>query len=181
MQLSPPANYRATLCAADQKQVEAAFLQWHKSKKYLIFIGNYIRQALRNFQRLARFQKFIEKFAIPVMTTLDGKGTFLESHSYSLHNYGFVACEWSVQYLKALSENGENDYDCLMVLGSVLGQLSTVAITNGQRINWNRVLVPSKTFIKVDLAPYILCLSPSMLNCCCFLARQWFFCKASVL
>jgi acetolactate synthase-1/2/3 large subunit len=151
-----PANYRATPCAADQKQVEAAFLQLHESKKPLIFIGNGTRQALRDPERLARFQQFIEKFAIPVMTTPDGKGIFPESHPYSLRNYGFAACEWPVQYLEALNEAGENDYDCLMVLGSVLGQLSTVAITNGQRVNWNPVLVPSKTFIQVDLDQSII-------------------------
>jgi acetolactate synthase-1/2/3 large subunit len=90
------------------------------------------------------------------MTTPDGKGIFPESHPYSLRNYGFAACEWPVQYLEALNEAGENDYDCLMVLGSVLGQLSTVAITNGQRVNWNPVLVPSKTFIQVDLDQSII-------------------------
>lgn len=149
-------NYRATPSAADQQQVEAAFLQLYNSKRPLIFLGNGSREALRDPERLKRFKMFIDKYAFPVMTTPDGKGVFPESHIYSLRNYGMAACEWPVQYIDPAND-GKGEFDTLIVLGSALGQLATVAITPDpndggkvKRINWNPVLIPTESFIQVD-------------------------------
>ncbi len=38
---------------------------------------------------------FAERYAIPVMTTADGKGIFPENHPLSLRVYGFSGNTWA--------------------------------------------------------------------------------------
>ena len=54
-----------------------------------------------------RFTNFVEKFALPVMTTPDAKGIFPESHPLSLRNYGMAGCTWPQVYMQPPSESGE--------------------------------------------------------------------------
>ncbi len=141
-----PANYRATPMGVDSAQMEAAFGVMAAAKKPLIFLGNGARRALRDQDRLDRFTAMVERYAIPVMTTPDGKGIFPESHPMSLRNYGMTACSWPELYMEEL--DSPDHFDALMVLGSSLGELATSPTATH---HYDKALVPTADFIQVDL------------------------------
>lgn len=136
-----PANYRAIPQSSSPHQVQQAFDYLIKAKQPLIFLGNGCRLALRDGERLAKFTSFVEKLAIPVMTTPDGKGIFPESHPLSLRNYGIAACDWPKVYMES------SDYDALMVLGSSLDGYATQVGWQA----WNNRLIPNGPIVQVDL------------------------------
>jgi acetolactate synthase-1/2/3 large subunit len=134
-----PQNYRATPDGANPAKVQQAFQLLLAAQRPLIFLGNGCRAVLQG-DRLDRFIMFVEKFAIPVMTTPDAKGVFPESHPLALRNYALAACSWPALYMnQALAPH----YDGLMVLGSELGGLATNI--------WNPLLIPDGPIIQVDL------------------------------
>ena len=139
-----PDRYRATPSGTDVARIAAAIDALHAADRPLLFLGNGTRRALRDPARLAAFTAFIEKFAIPVMTSPDGKGIFPETHALSLRNYGMTACNWPRRYMHPA---GAPDYDALMVLGSSLGELATMTMTE----LYSQTLLPSRHFIQVDL------------------------------
>jgi acetolactate synthase-1/2/3 large subunit len=136
-------NYRAVNLPRNPEQVGEAFQMLMQAERPLIFLGNGNRFTLRDDDetggRLREFMAFAEKFAIPVMTTPDGKALFPESHPMSLRTYGLASCEWTFLYMN--DERGKH-YDALMVIGSTLGELATK--------KWNPVLVPNGPFIQID-------------------------------
>lgn len=142
-----PYNYRAPQVPRSPGQVEQAFDMLMKAKRPLIFLGNGNRFTLQNvdvetgkhIHRLDRFKEFVTKFAIPVMTTPDGKALFPESHAMSLRTFGLASCEWSFLYMNG---EGEQKHDALMVIGSTLGELATR--------KWDPILVPDGPFIQID-------------------------------
>lgn len=149
-----PENYRTTPSASDPEKVKQAFNYLINATHPLIFLGNGCRRALQDEQRLSKFKQFVEKFAIPVMTTPDGKGVFPESHELSLRNYGLAACEWPKYYIapEGFAYYKGSKYDALMVMGSNLDGLATRVGTSG----WNEQLIPNGPFIQVDLDQSII-------------------------
>jgi acetolactate synthase-1/2/3 large subunit len=111
----------------------------------LIFLGSGCRDALRDKSTLDALVVFAERYAIPVMTTADGKGVFPENHPLSLRVYGFSSCTWPAMWM----QQTPTPYDGLLVIGTSMHGLSSN--------NWNPMLVPSATaagggvFIQVDL------------------------------
>jgi len=139
-------NYRAVSLPRNPEQVAEAFELLMNAKRPLIFLGNGNRFTLRDKDpitgdtgRLDRFRKFVNKFAIPVMTTPDGKAVYPESDAMSLRTYGLASCEWTFLYMNG---EGKQPYDALMVIGSTLGQLATR--------KWNPILTPEGPFIQID-------------------------------
>ncbi|MFK7831274.1 MAG: thiamine pyrophosphate-binding protein [Congregibacter sp.] len=136
-------NYRAISRPQNPEQMSEAFDLLMQAKRPLIFLGNGNRFTLRDDaetgERLRKFTAFTEKFAIPVITTPDGKALFPESHPMSLRTYGFASCEWTFLYL---SDENEEHYDALLVIGSTLGELATR--------KWNSALIPNGPLIQIN-------------------------------
>src|SRR6266478_2914620 len=138
---SSPANYRATPAGAPHSQVRLAMQQLLACKRPLVFLGSGCRDALRDRSTLDALVIFAERYAIPVMTTPDGKGVFPESHPLSLRVYGFASNTWAPLWMQQQAV----PYDGLLVLATSLRGLSSN--------NWSPILVPQNSgpFIQVDL------------------------------
>ena len=143
-------NYRATPCCSSSAQTKEAIDLLLGADYPLLFLGAGCREALSKPNRLQMFQQFIEKFALPVMTSPGAKALFPESHELSLRTYGLAGCEWPNYYLRPtlLDPKLPSQYDCLAVLASSLGDLSTNM--------WNEALTPARSFIQVDLDQGVL-------------------------
>lgn len=150
-------TYRVLPSGADPEQIEKAFDALTRSKRPLIFLGNGSRRALRDPNRLEAFKAFVDKFAIPVMTTPDAKGIFPETHAMSLRNYGLCGCAWASAYMAQSEKNelaqlpegqGQAPYDALLVLGSNLGELATTVV---EKKIYDKLLIPREHFIHIDL------------------------------
>lgn len=139
-------SYRATPSGTDLAKVASTFRELMAAERPLLFLGNGARQALENDARLRRFTELVEKFALPVMTTPDGKGIFPETHGLSLRNYGMTACSWPDLYIKTPSD--PDHYDALLVIGSALGELATSVVAKD---HYSKNLIPTQHFIQVDL------------------------------
>ena len=136
-----PANYRTMPAGVDHGSVLQAAEQFLACKRPLIFLGSGCRDALRDTSTLDKLVIFAERYAIPVMTTPDGKGVFPEGHSLSLRVHGFASNTWGPMWM----QQQPTPYDGLLVLGTSLRGLSSN--------NWNPMLVPANSgpFIQVDL------------------------------
>lgn len=141
-----PGNYRAEPSGADPVRMQQAFAALTAAEKPLIYLGNGTRAALRDADRRARFEAFAERYAIPVVTSPDGKGVFPETHPMSLRNYGMTACAWPELYMKPQAD--PDHFDALMVIGSSLGELAT-SPTAMQ--HYDKILVPRDHSIQIDL------------------------------
>lgn len=141
-----PENYRATPIGADSAQMKRAFDAMAGATRPLIFLGNGARRALRDKNRLERFKAVVDRYAIPVMTSPDGKGIFPESDQMSLRNYGMTACAWPEVYME--DRDSADHFDALMVLGSSLGELATSPTATH---HYYKRLSPTTHFIQVDL------------------------------
>ncbi len=143
-----PANYRSVTHGHDMQQTVSALDALLAAKRPLIFLGNGCRQVLRS-GRLAEFRDFVERFAIPVMTTPDAKALFPESHELSLRVFGVAGCEWPALYMDPpAGADGAEPYDCLLVLGSTLAEFSTN--------RFDPVLRPAGPIIQVDANASVL-------------------------
>jgi acetolactate synthase I/II/III large subunit len=145
-----PANYRAAPSACDDAVVERVLDDLLGADRPLILLGNGARTALRG-ARQASLAAFVERFAIPVMTTPGAKGIFPESHPLSLRNYGIAGCRWATYYLGG--PPGGAPFDALLVLGSSLGELAT---TVTQPFTYSPELLPNGPFIHVDANPAVI-------------------------
>jgi acetolactate synthase-1/2/3 large subunit len=134
-----PNNYRAMPGGVQQDHVRLAMAQLLATRRPLLFLGAGCRDALRDEATLAALTRVVERYAIPVMTTPDGKGIFPEQHPLSLRVYGFCSCLWPQEYMQQTSP----PYDGLMVIGSSLKGLSSN--------NFSPILSPAGPFIQVDL------------------------------
>jgi acetolactate synthase I/II/III large subunit len=136
-----PANYRAIPAGVPRSLVRQAMQELLACKRPLVFLGSGCREALRDRSTLDSLVIFAERYAIPVMTTPDGKAVFPESHPLSLRVYGFASNTWAPLWM----EQQPVPYDGLLVLGTSLRGLSSN--------NWNPILVPTNNgpFIQVDL------------------------------
>jgi acetolactate synthase-1/2/3 large subunit len=145
-----PSNYRAVPCCSAPKQAKDVLDRLLEADFPLLFLGAGCRKALVDPDRRERFQRFIEKFALPVMTSPGAKALLPESHELSLRTYGMAGCEWPKYYLSphCLDENLPKQYDCLAVFASSLGDLATNM--------WHEALTPSKGILQVDLDQGVL-------------------------
>lgn len=80
-----------------------------------------------------------ERYDIPVMTTMGGKGVYPETHRTSLGYFGFSGTRHAIETVFA------DEIDVLLVLGTSLNQYDS--------FHWTRHLKPKKAFIQVDLNP----------------------------
>lgn len=144
-----PANYRAAPSACDEQTISTILDGLLKADRPLILLGNGARTALRTRQE--PITAFLEKFAIPVMTTPGAKGIFPESHSLSLRNYGIAGCRWTTAYLGG--PDGGSPFDALLVIGSSLGELAT---TVTQPYTYSPELLPTGPFVHVDANPGVI-------------------------
>ena len=141
-----PENYRATPNSVDAAQMQQTFDALTSATKPLIFLGNGARHALRDDARLRGFAELVERLAIPVMTTPDGKGIFPESHAISLRNYGMTPCAWPQAYM--LEQDDPDHFDALAVIGSGLGELAS---SPSAMKHYDKALIPSGHMTQVDL------------------------------
>ncbi|MEA2197125.1 MAG: acetolactate synthase large subunit [Solirubrobacteraceae bacterium] len=145
-----PANYRAAPSACDDAAIQTILDDLLAAERPLILLGNGARTALRG-ARQEPFKDFVEKFAIPVMTTPGAKGIFPESHPLSLRNYGIAGCRWTTAYMGG--PPGGAPFDALLVIGSSLGELAT---TVTQPFTYSPELLPTGPFIHVDANPGVI-------------------------
>jgi acetolactate synthase-1/2/3 large subunit len=140
-----PHNYRATPCCSAPEQAEKTLDLLLAAERPLLFLGAGCREPLTQADRLKRFTRFVQKFALPVMTSPGAKALFPETHDLSLRTYGLAGCEWPQYYLRpSLLDPGLPDhYDGLAVFASSLGDLATH--------KWNEILTPDGPLIQVDL------------------------------
>jgi acetolactate synthase-1/2/3 large subunit len=139
-------RYRTVPSGTDVATVELAFEDLSSATRPLLFLGNGARRALSEPDRLERFTRLVENWALPVMTTPDAKGIFPEDHALSLRNYGITACPWPDVYMGTPGD--PNQFDALVVLGSSLGELATTVVNVDQ---YSKNLIPTTSFIHVDL------------------------------
>lgn len=90
--------------------------QLQKSVRPLIFLGGGARRAME--QQLDMFVSCAERLAVPVTTSVKGKGIFPESHPLSLGVFGLAGSDKSRLY-------AANGIDVLVVIGSRLGEWAT--------------------------------------------------------
>lgn len=143
---SSPGQYRSTASGTDAERTRTAFEALAAAARPLVFLGNGARAALTEPLRAQRFREMVERWAIPVMTTADGKGLFPESHPLSLRNFGMTACRWPALYMRPVGD--PDHFDALLVLGSSLGELATSDAATDQ---YSKMLVPTNDFMQVDL------------------------------
>jgi acetolactate synthase-1/2/3 large subunit len=144
-----PSHYRTTATGRDAFGLQKVFEKLLAAERPLLFIGSGCAAALRGSQ-LAAFTEFVERFAIPVMTTPDAKALFPESHPLSLRCFGQAFCEWTKFYMapSLLDASLPAKYDALLVLGTQLGGFATN--------KWDATLWPAGPVMQVDLNPDVL-------------------------
>ncbi len=141
-----PSAYRVLPGGTNAGKVEAALHELTGARRPLIFLGNGARDSLASPSRIDAFERFVDRFGIPVMTTPDAKGIFPESHELSLRNYGMTACSWPELYM--CPAGSADHYDALIVMGSTLGELATSVVASE---HYSPILTPDNAFIQVDL------------------------------
>jgi acetolactate synthase-1/2/3 large subunit len=134
-----PDSYRAVPAGVSSDQVRKALGLLLAAKRPLIFLGSGSRDALRDAPTFSALKRFVTRYAIPVMTTPDGKGVYPESDEFSLRVYGCSSCTWPAMWMSQTAPA----YDGLLVLGTGLRGLATN--------NFNPILEPKGPFIQVDL------------------------------
>ncbi len=85
---------------------------------------------------------FVERFEIPVATTLSGKGVIPESHPLALGVFGYGGSRWAIDAIRS------DETDILLVIGSGLSQRDTM--------QWDPKMLPSKALIQIDADPLII-------------------------
>jgi acetolactate synthase-1/2/3 large subunit len=141
---SAPRNYRTVPHAGDRHRATLALQRLLNVDRPLILVGEGSRSAMESDQR-AKLAAIASKFAIPVMTTADGKATFPETHEMSLRNFGTSFCEWTKYYMSpnTIDPSLPAGYDALLVLGSQLGDFATN--------KYDPIMVPTQSLVQVDL------------------------------
>jgi len=86
--------------------------------------------------------RFAERFAIPVATTLRGKGVFPEDHPLSLGVFGYAGHRHAIEALLS------GEVEVLVVLGSGLSQRDTMF--------WDRKMLPTRALIHADIDPTVI-------------------------
>ena len=136
------ACYRRAMSAASPTDASTVASLLAAAQRPAILIGNGARSALRA-GGLGKLLSMVERFAIPVGTTADGKALFPETNALSLRSCGYPACPWAGLYFAPPAEAPHSaPYDLLLVLGSSMGDFATNL--------WDPAMVPAGPFIQVD-------------------------------
>jgi acetolactate synthase-1/2/3 large subunit len=85
---------------------------------------------------------FVERFEIPVATTLSGKGLISEKHPLALGVFGYGGSRWAIDAIRS------DETDVLLVIGSGLSQRDTM--------QWDPKMLPSKALIHIDADPLLI-------------------------
>jgi acetolactate synthase-1/2/3 large subunit len=119
----------------DQDGLNLALQMMAESKRIVLLAGSGVRKA-NAFDALRRFA---ETYAIPVVTTMIAKGDLPEDHALSLGVFGWAGSQSANELLI------NDEIDCLVVIGSRLGQINTMG--------WSDKLVEHRKLIQIDLDP----------------------------
>jgi acetolactate synthase-1/2/3 large subunit len=84
-------------------------------------------------------QAFVERFDIPVATTLSGKGLIPHGHPLARGVFGYGGSRWAIDAIRS------EETDILLVIGSGLSQRDTM--------QWDPKMLPSKALIHIDADP----------------------------
>lgn len=114
----------------DEKALDYAIEEINKAKKGLILIGRGTRGLTKEIKELS------EKLTFPIISTPNAKGIINSDYEYYIGNYGFCSADSAIDYVE------NEDFDCLLVLGSSLGQSATR--------DFKDVLVKGRKVIRVD-------------------------------
>jgi acetolactate synthase-1/2/3 large subunit len=128
---------------ADPVQLALALDQLVAADNPLVLLGSGAREALRgNALRLASLTSLLSSLAVPVVTSVQGKGIFPESHALSLGVHGICGSSQADAFVR------ERRPDVLLVVGSGLGEWPTKS--------WDTAWLPSRTLIQIDVDPRML-------------------------
>jgi len=130
--------------AANRHMVMEALDILSAAERPLILLGNGCRKALREPELLSALTRFVHDWGIPFMTTADGKGVFPETDPMSLRAFGIANCVWPHSWFTQTDPS----YDCLLIVGSSLGDLATD--------KWHPLLRPKGQIIQVDADPAMI-------------------------
>lgn len=119
----------------DQEGLDLALQMMAENKRVVILAGSGVRKA----NAFAALEAFAEFFGIPVATTMSSKGDFPEDHRLSLGVFGWAGSALANELLI------HGEIDCLVVVGSRLGQINSMG--------WSNKLVAERKLIQVDLDP----------------------------
>lgn len=100
------------------------------AKKGLIMVGKGARGFTKEIMDLSNHLQW------PIITTPEGKGVIPSDFNFNLGNYGFASTDAASEYVN------DKDTDCLLVLGTSLGENATS--------NFNKALVDGKKIIHID-------------------------------
>lgn len=139
-----PVNYQKQEYKGDEidiaelKPVENDFDMLAKAAEALnkccngvIMVGGGCRNLGNKVKNLA------EKLNWRILTTVSGKGVIEEDYKYNMGNYGFAGTDLANRYMQ------RDDIDCLLALGTQLGQNSTAY--------YNKDLSRNKSIIHIDV------------------------------
>ncbi|MCH2159831.1 MAG: thiamine pyrophosphate-binding protein [Oleiphilaceae bacterium] len=104
-----------------------------RCKNVVILAGSGVRKS-GAFNQL---QAFAENYSIPVATTMSAKGDFPEDHPLSMGVFGWAGSALANETLMS------KEIDCLIVIGSRLGQINTM--------NWSPALAEKRALIQIDI------------------------------
>ena len=93
-------------------------------------------------QGVDALRAFVERFDIPVATTLSGKGAIPENHPLALGVFGYGGSQWAIDAIRSSAT------DILLVIGSGLSQRDTM--------QWDRRMLPAKALIYIDVDPLVI-------------------------
>jgi acetolactate synthase-1/2/3 large subunit len=128
---------------ADPAKLALALEHLASARNPLVLLGAGARQALRdNPVRLTGLTSLLSALAVPVVTTVQGKGLFPESHELSLGVHGICGSKQADAFVR------ECRPDVLLVVGSGLGEWPTKS--------WESAWLPSRTLIQIDANPHML-------------------------
>jgi acetolactate synthase I/II/III large subunit len=85
---------------------------------------------------------FVERFDIPVATTLSGKGVIPEDHRLALGVFGYGGSRWAIDAIRS------DETEILLVVGSGLSQRDTM--------QWDPKMLPSKALIHIEADPLLI-------------------------
>ncbi|HEX7240200.1 MAG TPA: thiamine pyrophosphate-binding protein, partial [Longimicrobiaceae bacterium] len=122
--------------ACDPADAEAAFRLLSVAQRPLLYVGSGARDALETMGD--GFRELAERWGIPVVTSMRGKGLFPETHELSLGVLGMAGSHRADRYV-------EDGVDVLMVLGSRLGEWASQ--------NFSPRIRAAHAVIQVDVNP----------------------------
>ena len=119
----------------DEQALDLAIQMIAGCQRTVILAGTGIRKA-GAFEAL---KAFAERYDLPVATTMSAKGDFPEDHPLSMGVFGWAGSTLANETLLT------DDIDCLLVIGTRLGQINTM--------NWSEDLRKNRKLIQLDLNP----------------------------